>query len=119
MDDCAPNSNTSAANPRRFRRYPADIRISVEVFRPGGSRAMWGRSSELGEDGVGATLTGEVEPGEVVSMELSLPVASIPLRVRALARYRDGLRHGFEFLALSEEQRELLHRVCAMLESGR
>jgi hypothetical protein len=56
-----------------------------------------------------------VEPGEVVSMELSLPVAALPLRVRALARYRSGLRHGFEFLALNEEQRELLHRVCSML----
>lgn len=62
-------------------------------------------------------MTGEVEPGEVVSMELSLPAASLPLRVRALARYRDGLRHGFEFLALNEEQRELLHRVCGMLGS--
>jgi len=89
----------------------------VEVFRPEGSASLWGRSTELGEDGVGATLTGEVEPGEVVSMELSLPVASFPLRVRALARYRTGLRHGFEFLAMNEEQRELLHRVCAMLGS--
>jgi hypothetical protein len=80
---------------------------------------MWGRSTELGEDGVGATLTGEVEPGEVVSMELSLPVASLPMRVRALTRYRTGLRHGFEFLALSEEQRELLHRVCSMLGGER
>jgi hypothetical protein len=78
---------------------------------------MWGRSTELGEDGIGATLTGEVEPGEVVSLEMSLPVASLPLRVRALARYRTGLRHGFEFLALTEEQRELLHRVCTMLSS--
>jgi|ERR1700691_5257411 len=118
MDDCA--SNPSAApSPRRYRRYPADIRVSVEVFRPGGSAAMWGRSTELGEDGIGATLTGEIEPGEVVSLELSLPVASVPLRLRALARYRDGLRHGFEFLALNEEQRELLHRVCGMLESER
>jgi hypothetical protein len=48
---------------------------------------------------------------------LCLPVASVPMRVRALARYRDGLRHGFEFLALNEEQHGLLHRVCAMLES--
>lgn len=80
---------------------------------------MWGRSTEMGEDGIGATLTGEVEMGEVVSMEISLPVASFPLRVRALARYRDGLRHGFEFLALNDEQRELLHRVCAMLSSER
>ena len=117
MDDCVPNSNATLPGPRRFRRYPADMRVSVEVFRPGGSASMWGRSTELGEDGVGATLTGEVEPGEVVSMELCLPVASVPLQVRALARYRDGLRHGFEFLALSGEQRELLHRVCAMLGS--
>ena len=80
---------------------------------------MWGRSTELGEDGGGATLTGEVEPGEVVSLELSLPVASVPLRVRAMARYRDGLRHGFEFLALSKEQHELLHQVCVILGNQR
>lgn len=117
MDDCVPNPS-ALPSPRRFQRHAADIRVSVEVFRPGGSASMWGRSTELGEDGVGATLTGEVEPGEVVSMELSLPVAAVPLRVRALARYRDGLRHGFEFLALNEEQRELLHRVCGMLGSA-
>jgi hypothetical protein len=117
MDDCGPNPNATVPSPRRFRRYPADVRVSVEVFRPGGSASLWGRSIELGEDGVGATLTGEIEPGEVVSMELSLPVASVPLRVRALARYRDGLRHGFEFLTLNEEQRDLLHRVCVMLGS--
>ncbi|MGH9499877.1 MAG: PilZ domain-containing protein [Terriglobales bacterium] len=116
MDDCVPNPS-AAPGPRRYPRYPADIRVSVEVFRPNGSASMWGRSTELGEDGVGATLTGEVEPGEVVSMELSLPAVQAPVRVRALARYRDGLRHGFEFLALNEEQRELLHRVCASLGS--
>jgi hypothetical protein len=115
MDDRDPNPNATLPSPRRFRRHPADIRVSVEVFRPGGSASLWGRSTELGEDGIGATLTGEVEPGEVVSMELCLPVASVPMRVRALARYRDGLRHGFEFLALNEEQHGLLHRVCAML----
>jgi PilZ domain len=119
MDDCAPNPNPSVANPRRFLRFAADIRVSVEVFRPSGSASLWGRSTELGEDGIGVTLTGEVEAGEVVSMELSLPVAAVPLRLRALARYRDGLRHGFEFLALSEQQRELLRRVCAVLESKR
>ena len=117
MDDRTPNSNATLPGPRRYRRHPADIRVAVEVFRPGGSASLWGRSTELGEDGIGATLTGEVEPGEVVSMELSLPVASGPMRVRALARYRDGLRHGFEFLALNDEQHELLHRVCVILSS--
>ena len=110
MDDCAPNPR-ALPSPRRFRRFPADIRVSVEVFRSQGSASFWGRSIELGEDGIGATLTGEVEPGEVASMELSLPGTSLPLRMRALTRYRDGLRHGFEFLALTEEQHELLRRA--------
>jgi PilZ domain-containing protein len=80
--------------------------------------SFWGRSSELGEDGVGATLTGELEPGEVVSMELSLPMAPFPIKFRALVRYRDGLRHGFEFLALSAAQRDEIRRFCDTLSAG-
>jgi len=66
-------------------------------------------------DGIGATLTGELEPGEVVSMELSLPLSPIPLKMRAIVRYRQGLRHGFEFLTLTAEQRTVVERVCDML----
>ena len=116
MDDRRPNLPPTP-NPRRFHRYSADIRISIVVFRPHGSASMWGRSTELGEDGIGATLTGEIEPGEVVSMELSLPVTPLPLRLRAITRYRDGLRHGFEFLALSADQRAMLQRACELLEN--
>jgi len=76
---------------------------------------LWGRSNELGEDGISATLTGELEPGEVAAMELALPMSTQPLKFRALVRYRSGLRHGFEFLALSASQHEELHRVCEML----
>lgn len=104
--------------PRRFPRYEIDLRVSVQVFRTTGTVSLWGRSSELGEDGIGATLTGEVEPGEVVSMELSLPASSYPMKIRALVRYRTGLRHGFEFLALNRQQRDALHRVCGMLATG-
>ena len=117
MDD-SPPLPPAAPNPRRYARYPADIRISVQVFRPEGNAALWGRSTELGEDGIGATLTGEVQPGEVVSMELALPATASPLKVRALARYRTGLRHGFEFLALNAQQRDALRRVCEMLATG-
>jgi hypothetical protein len=105
-------------SPRRFPRYAVDMRISLQVFRPSGTVSYWGRSTELGEDGIGGTLTGEVEPGEVVSMELSLPRTAYPLKLRALVRYRDGLRHGFEFLALNEQQKGALHRTCEMLASG-
>ena len=81
--------------------------------------SFWGRSSEIGEDGVGATLTGELEPGEVVSMELSLPMTPFPIKFRALVRYRDGLRHGFEFLTMSPTQREEIRRICEALSAGK
>jgi len=103
---------------RRYPRFALDVRISVYVLREGEKVSMWGRSNELGADGIGATLTAGIEPGEVVWMEVSLPLAAAPLRMRAIVRYRDGLRHGFEFLALSGEQREAVARVCEMLETG-
>lgn len=108
---------TGPQSPRRYPRFPVDMRISLQVFRPSGTISLWGRSTELGEDGIGGTLTGEVEPGEVVSLELSLPVAH-PMKLRALVRYRSGLRHGFEFLTLNSQQKEILHRVCKMLATG-
>lgn len=94
------------------------MRLAVEIFRSGETISFWGRSNELGEDGVGGTLTGELAVGEVVSMELSLPLAAYPLKLRALVRYRVGLRHGFEFLAMSDSQRDVLRRVCEMLATG-
>ncbi len=103
---------------RRFPRYTLDVRVSIQAFRAGESISFWGRSSELGEDGIGVTLTGELEPGEVVSMELLLPMAPFPIKFRALVRYRDGLRHGFEFLALTATQRDEFRRVCETLSAG-
>lgn len=111
LTDPKSDSRTS----RRFARHGLDVRVTVHTFRSGENISFWGRTSEIGEDGIGATLTGELEPGEVVSMELSLPMAPFPIKFRALVRYRDGLRHGFEFLALSAPQREEIRRVCETL----
>jgi PilZ domain len=112
------NSKSVKHSPRRYPRYQVDMRITVQIFRAGETTSLWGRSNELGEDGVGGTLTGELEAGEVVSMELSLPLAAYPLKLRALVRYRIGLLHGFEFLAVNEQQRDVLRRVCEMLATG-
>jgi hypothetical protein len=51
-------------------------------------------------------------------MELSLPMTPFPIKFRALVRYRDGLRHGFEFLTMSPTQREEIRRVCEALSAG-
>ncbi|HEX3354699.1 MAG: PilZ domain-containing protein [Terriglobales bacterium] len=115
MSGSLTNDQSGSKSPRRFARYPLNINISVHVFRGGESISLWGRSNELGEDGIGATMTGALESGEVVSMEMSLPMAASPIKFRALVRYRDGLRHGFEFLALSAAQRDEIRRACEVL----
>lgn len=100
---------------RKYPRYPLDVRVSVRVFRPEAPLELWGRSIELGQDGIGITLTGQLEPGEVATLELTLPASGIPLKLRGLVRYRDGLRHGFEFLARDGAQHELILRTCELL----
>ena len=100
---------------RRYPRFAIDARLQVRMFQGGEFRTCWGRSTEMGQDGIGATLTGELETGEIVSLDIPLPLSPYPLKVRAIVRYRQGLRYGFEFLTLSETQRETIRRVCEML----
>jgi hypothetical protein len=119
MPSSAPGRKKKAPYTRRYPRYPMDARLSVHVFRLGEISYFWGRSSELGLDGIGGTLTGNLEPGEVVSLEFPLPVSPYPLKLRAVVRYRIGLHYGFEFLTPTAEQKASLERVCQMLAAGR
>ncbi len=100
---------------RRFPRFTIDIRLQVKMFQAGEFRSCWGRSTEMGQDGIGATLTGSLETGEIVTLEIPLPLSTYPIKVRAIVRYRQGLRYGFEFLTLNDGQRETLKRVCDYL----
>jgi hypothetical protein len=100
---------------RRFPRFAIDVRLQVKMFQDGEFRTCWGRSTELGQDGIGATLTGSLENGEIVTLEIPLPLTPYPIKVRAIVRYRQGLRYGFEFLTLNETQRDTVRRVCEYL----
>jgi hypothetical protein len=114
LDSNKPAAPTGA-HARRFPRFTVDVRMQVRMFQNGEFRSCWGRSTELGQDGIGATLTGELETGEIVSLEIPLPLSPYPLKVRAIVRYRQGLRYGFEFLTLNDNQRQIIRRVCEML----
>jgi hypothetical protein len=110
-----PARPTGGAHARRYPRFAIDVRLQVRMFQAGEFRTCWGRSTELGQDGIGATLTGDLETGEIVSLEIPLPLTPYPLKVRAIVRYRQGLRYGFEFLTLGDAQRDIIRRVCEVL----
>jgi len=100
---------------RRFPRFALDVRLQVKMFQDGEFQTCWGRSTEIGQDGIGGTLTGNLETGEIVTLEIPLPLTPYPIKVRAIVRYRQGLRYGFEFLTLNEAQRDTVRRVCQYL----
>jgi hypothetical protein len=103
---------------RRYARYRFDARIHLSVFREGRTVACWGHTSELGQDGLGATLSGCLQNDEVVTLEFSIPIEPRRLKLRAVVRYSDGLRCGFEFLVLTDEQKDKLHHLCVILANA-
>ena len=111
----APSAKSKPQYTRRFPRFVIDVRLQVKMFQAGEFRTCWGRSTEMGQDGIGATLTGSLEPGEIVTLEIPLPLTPYPIKVRAIVRYRQGLRYGFEFLTLNDHQRDTIRRVCEYL----
>ena len=91
-----------------------DMRVAAQVFREGVVESLWGRCNEIGVDGMSATLTGELQPGEVATLEFTLPATVNATTLRAVVRYRSGFRHGFEFLTLTDVQRDAIQRAVEM-----
>ena len=116
MSEASAKTKKTIRNTRRYPRYAMDVRMSVQVFRAGAVSYFWGRSTEFGQDGIGGTLTGELEVGEVVSIEFALPTSPMPVRVRAIVRYQIGLHYGFEFLTLTVAQRAAVMATCERLD---
>ena len=118
MSDHSQATSKARRQLRRFSRYRFDVRIQASVFREGLTTTHWGRTNELGQDGIGATLSGELQAGEVVSLEFPIPLPPHLMKVRAVVRYSEGLRCGFEFLVVTDEQRLLLRQVCVVLANA-
>ena len=118
MSDHEPAAAKADRRLRRFSRSRFDVRIQAAVFREGVTSTYWGRTSELGENGIGATLSGEFQVGEVVSLEFPIPIAPHVMKVRAAVRYSNGLHCGFEFLVVTREQKLILHQICTVLANA-
>ena len=90
---------------RRVPRFSLQAPLDVTIERLGTPDTLPGRSVNLGERGIGVMLAGEVAPGEIVNIEVPLPLVAGLLRTRAVVRYQDKLRCGLEFVELTASQR--------------
>ena len=103
---------------RRFPRYAYDVHIQISVFREANTTKYSGRSCDLSLHGLGSILSGELQVGEVVSVEFSIPMPPQLMKLRAVVRYKKGLQYGVEFLVVDDVQSLALREVCAMLDAS-
>ncbi|MGZ4844327.1 MAG: PilZ domain-containing protein, partial [Candidatus Angelobacter sp.] len=61
--------------------------------------------------GLGATIPGSINVGEIVDLELQLPETQEPLKIKAEVRYRQGFQYGFKFVHITEQQKEMIRRT--------
>ena len=95
---------------RRFPRYRADLPLRVRNQQ---ERDLDGCCIGISEGGLGGILPEPIPVGSVVQLRLSLPTHPTALEVRAVVRHQlDDLRHGFEFVSLTEAERLSIRQFC-------
>ena len=97
---------------RQCRRYRLDGRVNIAVFRSAGKFDFGERISDVSEAGMGAMISGELEQGEFVQLRFSLSSSTRVLELRARVCHRHGHYCGFEFLVVSDAQREQIKLAC-------
>jgi len=94
---------------RRHPRYKFEVDVCVY---PRNTSVVRGHTVDLSESGISAMLRAEVPIGEVVRLELTLPLGGVELH--ALVRQRNAFRYGLQFIESSTAQ-EVVGRTCRQL----
>jgi hypothetical protein len=92
--------------PRAHSRFVLDLRIVVRA-----KETLIGRTKDIAEGGLGATIPSNINVGEIVELELQLPEATEPLKIKAEVRYRQGFQYGFKYVHITEQQKEMIRRI--------
>ncbi len=117
-----PNQRTGASSPhpvgrnpqvnRIAPRYAFEARILIHVQRGEHSRVLNGWARDISESGTCAFVAEELRPNESVTLTIPMP-KSEALVVAARVAGTLGTQYGFQFLAVSAEQRALIQSATA------
>ena len=98
---------------RRYMRHAVEAPLLVRGIGSTVAHSHRGHCVDLSEGGAGCVIPeGEWPPGQVVTMEMTLPGLEKSLVVSARVCYRSGIRCGFESLAPSKEALTVIRVLC-------
>jgi hypothetical protein len=111
FDDAMHKSST-----RHHARYRTEIPVIVKILGTDGYMRIHGRCFEIARAGLGAVISSELTPGEMVTLEFSIPGVSEGLNMRAIVRHRMGFLHGFEFVSALPAEQQSVQTFCRTLQ---
>lgn len=100
---------------RSHQRHAVVVPLMVKVVRSGKPAFFTGLATDLSDSGVGGKVDGALIPGEVVTVQFSLPTSPAPLQIHATVRHREGRHYGFQFVEPSPEQLQPIRALCEVL----
>ena len=101
---------------RRWPRHTLNVPVRVVIHASDKTMIRDGRGRELSEGGMCFTAGVELKVGDQIEVEFTPAYSGHPIRVRAVARNRDGYSYGVEFLATSDRER---HDIACLRENLR
>jgi PilZ domain len=110
---CPEVTNPTPSHKRRFARYLFEEDIVIGLLRGQMPTYTDARSIDLAEGGAGVRTSGKLDIGEIVDLQIPLPLG--PLRLPACVRYQRGSEYGVEFVALGIPEREYIRNACSSL----
>jgi hypothetical protein len=97
--------------PRVEPRYLMDQRLIIR-----GERLLHGRTKDISENGLGATVAGELSIGAVVELEFYLTGSLTPVKIKAEVKYRQGFQYGFHFSNITELEKSGIRQAARSLQ---
>lgn len=105
-----------AEEQRNHPRFHVDIRLKVIAGIASNGKSYFGRGSDISEGGMRVFVPAELEIGESVTLELTLPYTDRKVLVRGVLRNRVGFSYGVEYSpSTTREEREVISRACRAL----
>jgi hypothetical protein len=110
MDPHIPQVDNPTSIKRRWPRLKLDVPVRVVIHETQKTVIRDGRGRELSEGGMCFSAGVELKVGDQVEVEFTPAYSGHPIRVRAIARNRNGYSYGVEFVASSDQERNEI--VC-------
>lgn len=89
----------------------------MTVLGRDGHAEIHGLCNQIGEGGMSAIISSELDIGGMVSLHLAFPPQTTVRSYRAVVRWRDRLQHGFEFFGITSEQNDQVQTFCQALKA--